>query len=103
LTELTTRLDGDGGILARYEVDFVKPIYAGDFVTIAGEIVHIGNTSRIVEFTVERYIDGSNVVWDPDADPKFGEIELIDPPELAVKGRAVYVVPKQRQRKPLEP
>ena len=100
-TELTARLDGDGGLIAHYDIDFLGGIFGGDWVRFYGEIVKIGNTSRTFEFTVERYIDGSNAVWENDPDPKFSVLRVIDPPELVVKGRCVTVVPKARQRLPL--
>lgn len=97
-TELTARLDGDGGLIVHYDIDFIKPIYGGDWVRFFGEIVKIGNTSRTFDFTVERYIDGSLAQWDDDPDPKYSIVKVMDQPQLVLKGQCVTVVPKPRQR-----
>jgi 3-aminobutyryl-CoA ammonia-lyase len=81
-----------------YDIDFLKPIFGGDWVRFYGEIVKIGNTSRTFDFTVERYIDGSNAVWDDSPDPKYSIVKVMDQPELVLKGQCVTVVPKPRQR-----
>ncbi len=47
VTELAVRTDGDEGLFAGYEkVEFLAPLYGGDFVRVKGTIVRMGNTSR---------------------------------------------------------
>ena len=52
-TELAVLCDGDEGLLVAYEsVEFLAPLYAGDYVEAVGRITKIGRTSRRMEFTV---------------------------------------------------
>src|SRR5687768_6242175 len=56
-TELCIRSDGDEGLFAGYSsVEFLAPVYAGDFLEVTGEIVRKGKTSREMHFTASRYI-----------------------------------------------
>ena len=56
-TELLIRLDGDEGLFKAYEmVEFVAPVYAGDYLEVTGEITHIGNTSRKMVFEAKKVI-----------------------------------------------
>ncbi|HOI10698.1 MAG TPA: hotdog domain-containing protein, partial [Myxococcota bacterium] len=51
-TELLIRLDGDEGLFRAYDaVEFLAPVYAGDYVEARGRIVHVGRTSRKMTFT----------------------------------------------------
>ncbi|MEA2623394.1 MAG: 3-aminobutyryl-CoA ammonia-lyase [Chloroflexota bacterium] len=96
------KLDGDTSLLAHYNVDFLSPIFAGDWVRIKGEVSRIGNTARTVDFEVERYIDGSHIVFDTLPEEQYGGgAVILDPPVPALRGQFVIVVPKSRQRKPL--
>ena len=46
-TELLIRLDGDEGLFRAYEnVEFLAPVFAGDYIEATAELVAIGNTSR---------------------------------------------------------
>src|SRR5712692_2604333 len=50
-TELAIRCDGDEGLLAGYEnVEFLAPLYSGDYVEVTGHITKTGRTSRRIEF-----------------------------------------------------
>src|SRR5690349_7849051 len=56
-TELAILCDGDEGLLVGYEkIDFLAPIYAGDFIEATGRITHIGRTSRRIEFEAYKVI-----------------------------------------------
>ena len=56
-TELLIRLDGDEGLFRAYEkVEFLAPVYAGDYIEAVGKIIHIGNTSRKMEFEARKVI-----------------------------------------------
>ena len=49
ITELAMRYDGDEGLFRAYEsVEFLAPLYAGDWVEAKGRIVRVGNSSRTV-------------------------------------------------------
>lgn len=46
-TELLIMHDGDEGLFAGYDnVEFLAPVYAGDYIEARGEIVKVGNSSR---------------------------------------------------------
>lgn len=46
-TELLIMHDGDEGLFVAYDnVEFLAPVYAGDYIEAVGEIVKVGNTSR---------------------------------------------------------
>ena len=50
-TELTIRYDGDEGLLRAYDqVEFLAPVYNGDFIEATGRIIKVGNTSRKITF-----------------------------------------------------
>ncbi len=56
-TELLIRSDGEEGLFRAYEsVEFLAPVYAGDFLEIEGEILKFGNTSRKMRFTARKVI-----------------------------------------------
>ena len=42
-TELTIRYDGDEGLLRAYDnIEFLQPVYAGDFIELNGKIHKLG-------------------------------------------------------------
>ncbi|WP_231848617.1 3-aminobutyryl-CoA ammonia lyase [Thermotoga caldifontis] len=93
-TELLIRHDGDEGLLRAYEsVEFLKPVFAGDFLEVYGEIVEVGNTSRKMKFEVYKVITNAQIPEHPSA------CDVLDPPLLVAKAIAVCVVPKDRQRR----
>ena len=56
-TELLIRLDGDEGLFRAYEnVEFLAPVFAGDYIEAVGRIVHVGKTSRKMEFEARKVI-----------------------------------------------
>src|SRR6478672_8821727 len=57
VTELAIHTDGDEGLFAGYEsVEFLAPLYAGDFVLAKGTIVRMGTTSRRVDLELWKQI-----------------------------------------------
>ena len=59
-TELLIRLDGDEGLFRAYEsVEFLAPVYAGDYIEASAELVRVGRTSRQMRFEARKVI--SNV------------------------------------------
>lgn len=92
-TELAIQCDGDEGLMVGYEqVEFLAPLYAGDFVEATGRIVKIGNTSRRMEFEARKVIEAR-----PDINASAADV-LTTP---IVVGRAVgtTVVKREQQRK----
>lgn len=90
-TELLIRHDGDEGLFRSYEsVDFLAPVYAGDFLEIEGEIMHVGNTSRKITFHCYKYITARTDISESAAD-------VIDR-VLVAKAVGTCIVLKDRQR-----
>src|SRR6202008_849358 len=59
-TELLIRLDGDEGLFRAYEsVEFLAPVFAGDYIEATAQIVKVGNTSRQMRLEATKAI--SNV------------------------------------------
>src|SRR6202044_699791 len=56
-TELLIRLDGDEGLFRAYEsVEFLAPVFAGDYLEVEGEILSEGKTSRRMRFSARKVI-----------------------------------------------
>lgn len=97
-TELLIRLDGDEGLFRAYEtVEFLAPVFAGDFVEAAAEIVAVGNTSRKIHFEARKVI--SNV---RSAGLAPSAAEVLDDPVVVARAVGTCVTPKELQRKPRE-
>jgi 3-aminobutyryl-CoA ammonia-lyase len=91
-TELLIRYDGDEGLFRSYSsVDFLAPVYAGDFIEIVGKMIEVHNTSRKMEFEAWKIIT---------AESEHGETaaRLLDKPILVCKATGVCVTPKDKQR-----
>jgi 3-aminobutyryl-CoA ammonia-lyase len=94
VTELAVRTDGDEGLFAGYEkVEFLAPLYGGDFVRATGTIVRMGNTSRTVDLEIWKEISARTDVSGSAAD-------VLEPPVLATRARGTYVVRREHQRGP---
>jgi 3-aminobutyryl-CoA ammonia-lyase len=94
VTELAVRTDGDEGLFAGYkQVEFLAPMFAGDFVEARGTIVAMGNTSRTVDLELWKVISARTDVNDSAAD-------LLDPPVLVTRAQGTYVVKREAQRGP---
>lgn len=93
-TELCIRHDGDEGLFRAYEtVEFLAPVYAGDFLEICGEIVKVGNTSRKMKFEAYKVIEASRNPKTP------SRATLLQKPILAVKAVGTCVVKKLEKGK----
>ena len=92
-TELLIRQDGDEGLFCAYDnVEFLAPVYAGDFIEAVGEIVKVGNTSRRMVFEARKVIRPRTDISDSAAD-------VLDEPIVVCRASGTCVVPKQCQRK----
>ena len=68
-TELAIICDGDEGLLVSYEsVEFLAPLFAGDFVEVHGRITRVGRTSRRIEFECRKVIAARSDIGDSAAD-----------------------------------
>ncbi len=92
-TELLIILDGDEGLFLRYdEVEFLAPVYAGDYIEVYGEITRVGNTSRTMEFTAKKVVAAR-----PDISPSAAD--ALDKPITVARAKGVCVTPKESKRK----
>ena len=91
-TELLIRHDGDEGLFRAYDaVEFLAPVYAGDFVEAEGEIVEVGRTSRRMRFEarkVIRPVPGSDSAAD-----------VLEPPVVVCRASGTCVTPLEKQRR----
>lgn len=92
-TELLIQLDGDEGLFVAYDkVEFKAPVYAGDYIEARGRIVHIGNTSRKMEFTAHKVIEANLNPNSPSA------AQVLEVPVLVTAASGTCVTPKDKQR-----
>jgi len=92
-TELAIRCDGDEGLLAGYEqVEFLAPLFSGDFVEVSGRITKIGRTSRRIEFEARKVITARPDISESAAD-------VLDTPIIVGRAVGTTVVKAERQRK----
>ena len=98
-TELLIRLDGDEVLFRAYEqVDFLAPIYAGDFMEYHGWIEEMGNSSRKAKFEAYKVIRLVN-----DASVAESAAEVLEEPILCGTATGVLVVKKELQRGAQDP
>ena len=91
-TELLIRLDGDEGLFKAYDmVEFLAPVYAGDYIEAKGKIINVGNSSRKMEFFAYKVIQARPDINDSAA-------EYINPPLLVCKATGTCVTPNDKQR-----
>ncbi|MGE5384082.1 MAG: hotdog fold domain-containing protein [Omnitrophica WOR_2 bacterium] len=91
-TELLIRNDGDEGLFKAYDmVEFMAPVYAGDYIEATGEITHIGNSSRKMTFEARKVIVPRPDISDSAAD-------FLAEPVIVCKASGTCVVPVKSQR-----
>jgi 3-aminobutyryl-CoA ammonia-lyase len=92
-TELAIICDGDEGLLVSYEnIEFLAPLYAGDFIEASGRITKIGHTSRRMEFEARKVIVARPDISDSAAD-------VLEEPIIVGRAVGTTVVKVERQRK----
>ena|SRR5215471_1097242 len=92
-TELAIMCDGDEGLLVSYEnVEFLTPLFAGDFIEAYGSITKVGRTSRRMEFEARKVIAARPDISDSAAD-------VLDVPIIVGRAIGTTVVKAERQRK----
>lgn len=93
-TELLIRLDGDEGLFKAYDmVEFIAPVYAGDYIEAEGYITHVGNSSRKMAFEARKVVVPRPDISDSAAD-------YLETPVVVCKATGTCVVPAACQRKP---
>jgi len=92
-TELLIMQDGDEGLFCAYDnVEFLAPVYAGDYIEAVGEITHVGNTSRKMVFEARKIIV-------PRPDISASAADVLEEPIVVCRASGTCVTPKQCQRK----
>ena len=92
-TELLILNDGDEGLFRTYEhIDFLAPVYAGDYIEAVGWFSKIGKTSRKIELEAYKVIQPLKDAALPSA------CEVLAEPILVAKATGICVVPKKSQR-----
>jgi len=91
-TELLIRNDGDEGLFAGYDkIEFLAPVYAGDYIEAVGEITHYGNSSRKMRFEARKVIVPRKDISDSAAD-------VLEESVTVCRASGTCVVPKAKQR-----
>lgn len=91
-TELLIRRDGDEGLFRAYEkVDFLAPVYAGDYIEAVGRIVTEGRTSRKMEFEARKVIVPRPEISD-------SACEVLSEPIVVCRAVGTCVTPIEKQR-----
>lgn len=92
-TELLIMQDGDEGLFCAYDqVEFLAPVYAGDYIEAVGEITKVGNSSRKMTFEARKVIV-------PRTDINDSACDVLDEPIVVCRASGTCVVPKDKQRK----
>jgi 3-keto-5-aminohexanoate cleavage enzyme len=95
-TELLIRLDGDEGLFRAYEsVEFLAPVFSGDYVEATGELVKVGNSSRQIRFEARKVIAN---VRERGMAPSAADV--LPTPIVVCRAIGTCVTPKEMQRKP---
>ena len=86
-TELCVRDSGDEGLFAGYEsVEFLAPVYAGDYIEAEGRIVRRGVRSRAMTFEARKVVAAR-----PERSP--GAADVLAEPIVVCRARGTCVVP----------
>ncbi len=92
-TELLIIQDGDEGLFCAYDsVEFLAPVFSGDYIEAVGEITHVGNSSRKMTFEARKVIAPRPDICDSAAD-------VLEEPIVVCRASGTCVVPKKNQRK----
>jgi len=92
-TELLIRLDGDEGLFVAYDnVEFLAPVYAGDYIEARGTITNVGKTSRAMSFEARKVIAAR-----PEASESAAD--YLPEPIVVCRASGTCVTPKDKKRK----
>lgn len=92
-TELLIQQDGDEGLFVSYDsIEFLAPVYAGDFIEAVGEITKVGNSSRKMTFVATKVIQTCK-------DISCSAAEVLQEPIVVCRASGTCVVPVKCQRK----
>jgi 3-aminobutyryl-CoA ammonia-lyase len=91
-TELCILQDGDEGLFRAYDaVEFLAPVFAGDFIEAEGWITEVGRTSRKMRFEARKVIR-------PLPELSSSAAEVMAEPIVVCRATGTCVVPLPKQR-----
>jgi len=91
-TELLIHNDGDEGLFVAYDnVEFLAPVYAGEYIEANGEIISSGKSSRKMTFEARKVII-------PRPDISDSACDVLAEPVVVCRASGTCVVPKDKQR-----
>ncbi|MBI5497498.1 MAG: hypothetical protein HY904_20980 [Deltaproteobacteria bacterium] len=92
-TELCILRDGDEGLFRAYDkVEFLAPVFAGDWIEAEGEILSEGTTSRKMRFVARKVMQA--VPGHP------SHVNVLNPPVTVCVASGTCVVPRDVTRGP---
>ncbi|MEW6058442.1 MAG: hotdog domain-containing protein [Bdellovibrionota bacterium] len=97
-TELLIRYDGDEGLFRAYEsVEFLAPVYGGDYIEAQGWIIEVGNSSRKMRFEARKVVTPLSPGEKGYLAPSSAKV--LRQPVVVCKATGTCVTPKHLQRK----
>lgn len=90
VTEALIRHDGDEGLMRTMNAEFLAPVRSGDYLEVRAKLITVGNSSRTFECTAHKIIELLH--------PDDSAANVFPEAVLAVKAKAVAVVPVSKQR-----
>jgi 3-keto-5-aminohexanoate cleavage enzyme len=95
-TELLIRLDGDEGLFRAYDaVEFLAPVFAGDYIEATAELTRIGASSRSMRFEARKVIGNARLTSLP-----ASAADVLADPVVVCRATGTCVTPKELQRRP---
>jgi 3-aminobutyryl-CoA ammonia-lyase len=92
-TELLIRMDGNEGLFVAYDkVEFLAPVFAGDYIEAEGRITRVGNSSRAMSFEARKVIAARPDVSDSAAD-------FLETPIVVCRASGTCMTPKGKKRR----
>ena len=92
VTEVAIITDGDEGLFVGYaSIEFLAPVYAGDFIEASGRVTRRGDTSRTVELEARKVIAARY-----DQSPSAADV--LPDPVVVCRATGTTVVPKAHSR-----
>jgi len=95
-TEILIRWDGDEGLFRAYDsIEFLSPIFAGDYIEARGRLINSGRTSRLIEFEAKKVIQ----LLPPErGGSAASSAEVLAEPIVVCRAKGTCVTPLHLQR-----
>ena len=92
-TELIIKCDGNEGLFLNYsDIQFLAPVYAGDYIEAYGEIYEMGNRSRKMRFEARKVVTART-------DISASAADFLETPVMVCTAEGICVTPKDAKRK----